>query len=235
MKFLIFLLVVSLCGASKLKDVPERRLDQRPGPESPLGLATANGVSLNVSSLFDPTRDANTKYYIFLRSSYWRCLTCDCAYDNQSPNLFVKTAYCYPTANQLFYLVPTDGNGIYVNTDPTTGGKNGTSVRASTTYRIVNAEDQRCMDIYYGAGDSDGAVVNWVVTNDCSSADTQKWIFTDIASTSYNYYTIQNQAVSSNGYITTRGYSTSEGVLVHLWGLSDSSSPDWTQEWAYTS
>lgn len=84
-----------------------------------------------------------------------------------------------------FYKIFQDGNGIYVNTDPTTGGKNGTSVRASTTYRIVNAEDQRCMDIYYGAGDSDGAVVNWVVTNDCSSADTQKWIFTDIASTSY--------------------------------------------------
>lgn len=68
--------------------------------------------------------------------------------------------------------------------DPTSG-KTDPQVRASTTYRIVNAADQRCMDIYYGAGDSDGAVVNWVVTNDCSSADTQKWIFTDIASTSY--------------------------------------------------
>ncbi|XP_035716624.1 uncharacterized protein LOC118439431 [Folsomia candida] len=113
--------------------------------------------------------------------------------------------------------------------DPTSG-KTDPQVRASTTYRIVNAADQRCMDIYYGAGDSDGAVVNWVVTNDCSSADTQKWIFTDIASTSYNYYTIQNYAVSTDGYITTRGMSTSEGVLVHLWGLG--SGADWTQEWA---
>ncbi|OXA47161.1 hypothetical protein Fcan01_18126 [Folsomia candida] len=234
MKLVLLLILVTLlvCISSELNNGKDS--EERPGPEmSGLEFQPADGKPLNYSSLFDPTRDTNTKYYIFLRSTYWRCLTCDCSSGNNGNNLPVSIAFCYPTTNQLFYLIPTNGTGIYIDPPTVTSDK---ATRASFTYKIVNANDDRCLDRYHGPGDTDGAVVDWVVTNECVNTDGQKWIFNQITqSNAYQYFTIQNQAVSTNGYITTRSLSTSEGTLVHLWELTDATNPDWTQTWAYTS
>lgn len=62
------------------------------------------------------------------------------------------------------------------------------ATRASFTYKIVNANDDRCLDRYHGPGDTDGAVVDWVVTNECVNTDGQKWIF--------------NQITQSNAYVS---------------------------------